>query len=262
MPCVLVIDDDPALVRVLRIALTAKGYSIVAASNGAEGISEAALQSPDVVVLDLGLPDIDGGEVCRRIREWSEVPIIVLSADGTEDRKVEVLDQGANDYMTKPFGMNELLARLRVALRHAPVPQQAELDAGPLHLDLVHHEARMSGEVVELTKREFAFLAYLAQNAGKVCTHRMVLEAVWGPRYLRATRYLREYAYRLRRKLGDEEGTFIVTHPGIGYQLVMPEPPAPEAPPPVHGPAGSATPPAPPANAAPEGGVETPTSGD
>jgi two-component system KDP operon response regulator KdpE len=225
MSRVLAIDDDPALVRVLNIALTAKGYDVSIASTGVEGISEAALQSPDVIVLDLGLPDIDGAEVCRRIREWSTVPIIVLSADGTEDRKVEVLDRGANDYMTKPFGMNELLARVRVALRHSADPQQSELDAGPLHLDLVHHEARMSGAVVELTNREFAFLAYLAQNAGKVCTHRMVLEAVWGPRYLRATRYLREYAYRLRRKLGDQDGTFIVTHPGIGYQLVIPEPP-------------------------------------
>jgi len=262
VPNVLVIDDDPALVRVLRIALAAKGYDVEAASTGAQGISEAALRSPDVVVLDLGLPDIDGGEVCRRIREWSEVPIIVLSADGTENRKVEVLDLGANDYMTKPFGMNELLARLRVVLRHGPAPQQSELDAGPLHLDLVHHEARMSGALVELTKREYAFLTYLAQNAGKVCTHRMVLEAVWGPRYLRATRYLREYAYRLRRKLGDEEGTFLVTHPGIGYQLVVPEPPAPSGPP--HPPASAATaeppaqpataePPAPPATAEPPG---------
>lgn len=229
MARVLVIDDDPALVRVLRIALTAKSYDVTAASTGAQGISEAALQSPEVVVLDLGLPDIDGAEVCRRIREWSKVPIIVLSADGTEDRKVEVLDKGANDYMTKPFGMNELLARLRVALRQGGEPQRSEVDAGPLRLDLVHHEARLSGEVVELTNREFAFLAYLAQNAGKVCTHRMVLEAVWGHRHVRDTRYLREYAYRLRRKLGDEEGRFIVTHPGIGYQLVAPEAPAPSA---------------------------------
>ncbi|MGO8877279.1 MAG: response regulator transcription factor [Acidimicrobiales bacterium] len=235
MARVLVIDDDPALVRVLRIALAAKDYDVVAASTGAQGISEAALESPDVVVLDLGLPDIDGAEVCRRIREWSEVPIIVLSADGTEDRKVEVLDKGANDYMTKPFGMNELLARLRVALRHGPPAQEAEIDAGPLHLDLAHHEARMAGTVVELTNREFAFLAYLAQNAGKVCTHRMVLEAVWGPRHLRATRYLREYAYRLRRKLGDEEGTLLVTHPGIGYQLVAPETPGPDGPAPGAG---------------------------
>lgn len=220
MPRVLVVDDDPALVRVLRIALSAKGYDVVVAATGVQGISEAALQSPDVVVLDLGLPDIDGGEVCRSVREWSDVPIIVLSADGTEDRKVEALDRGASDYMTKPFGMNELLARLRVALRHSGPELPAELDVGPLHLDLAHHGASLSGKTVELTKREFAFLTYLARNAGKVCTHDMVLEAVWGPRHLRATHYLREYAYRLRRKLGDEDGVFLVTHPGIGYELV------------------------------------------
>ena len=225
VPRVLVIDDDPALLRVLRISLSARDYNVVVASTGAQGISETALKSPDVVVLDLGLPDIDGVEVCRRIREWSQVPVIVLSADGTEDRKVEALDNGANDYITKPFGMSELLARIRVALRHRVDEAPSELQVGPLHLDLVHHETRMSGKIVELTNREFAFLAYLAQNAGRVCTHRMVLEAVWGPRYVRATRYLREYAYRLRRKLGDEDGRFIVTHPGIGYQLVAPEPP-------------------------------------
>jgi two-component system KDP operon response regulator KdpE len=202
----------------------ARDYDVVVASDGAQGISEAALQSPDVVVLDLGLPDLDGIEVCRRIREWSQVPVIVLSADGTENRKVEALDNGANDYMTKPFGMNELLARIRVALRHRLEEAPSELQVGPLHLDLVHHEATMSGEVVELTGREFAFLTYLAQSAGRVSTHRMVLEAVWGPRYVRSTRYLREYAYRVRRKLGDEDGSFIVTHPGIGYQLVAPEP--------------------------------------
>jgi two-component system, OmpR family, KDP operon response regulator KdpE len=229
MPRVLVIDDDPALLRVLRISLTARGYAVVVASNGAQGISEAALQSPDVVVLDLGLPDLDGVEVCRRIREWSLVPVIVLSADATEDRKVEALDNGANDYITKPFGMNELLARLRVVLRHPAEQGPTELDVGPLHLDLVHHETLMDDKVVELTRTEFAFLAYLAQNAGRVCTHRMVLEAVWGPRHVRSVRYLREYAYRLRRKLGDEDGHFVVTHPGIGYQLVAPEPPGPLA---------------------------------
>jgi len=221
---ILLIDDDPALVRVLRIALSAKEYEVITATSGAQGISEAALSAPDVVVLDLGLPDIDGGEVCRALREWSSVPIIVLSADGTEDRKVEALDQGASDYMTKPFGMNELLARLRVSLRHSGPERPAVVDAGPLHLDLAHHEASMSGVRVELTRREFAFLAYLAQNAGKICTHRMVLEAVWGPHYLRATRYLREYAYRLRRKLGDEDGVLLVTHAGIGYELALPAP--------------------------------------
>lgn len=226
---ILVIDDDPALLRVMRIALAARGYDVLLATNGSQGISEVALHDPDTVVLDLGLPDLDGVEVCRRIREWSAVPVIVLSADGTEHRKVEALDAGADDYMTKPFGMDELQARLRVAQRRrtAVSSTEPELTVGPLELDLVHHETRMNGEAVELTRREFGFLAFLAQNAGKVCTQRMILEAVWGPRYARESQYLREYAYRVRRKLGDEEGNFLVTHPGIGYQLVPPDIPHP-----------------------------------
>jgi two-component system, OmpR family, KDP operon response regulator KdpE len=227
---ILVVDDDPALLRVLRIALGAIGYDVFAAATGAGGISEAALRSPDAVVLDLGLPDLDGVEVCLRMREWSDAAVIVLSADATEDRKVEALDAGADDYITKPFGMNELSARLRVALRHrgaAPRtdggPDLREIDAGPLHLDLVHHEATMRGAAVDLTRREFGFLAYLARYLGRVCTHRMILEAVWGPRYANDARYLREYAYRLRRKLDDPDGAFLRTRPGIGYQLVVPE---------------------------------------
>ena len=229
MAGILVIDDDPSLLRVMRIALAAHGYDVWLASSGAQGISEAALHAPDAVVLDLGLPDLDGVEVCRRIREWSAVPMIVLSADGTEHRKVEALDAGADDYMTKPFGMDELQARLRVALRRRPSASAGEplLEVGPLEMDLAHHETRMKAEPVELTRREFGFLAFLAQNAGKVCTQRMILEAVWGPRYARQSQYLREYAYRVRRKLGDDEGTFLVTHPGIGYQLVPPEAEAP-----------------------------------
>ena len=234
MPRVLVVDDDPALVRVLRIALGALGYEVLAAATGTKGISDAALGTPDAVVLDLGLPDIDGVQVCRVIREWSDAAVIVLSADATEDRKVEALDAGADDYMTKPFGMNELSARLRVALRHRAgagvrtggigvEPERHELDAGPLHLDLVHHEATMHGAAVDLTRREFSVLAYLARYAGRVCTHRMILEHVWGPRYVDDARYLREYAYRIRRKLGDGDGAFLRTRPGIGYQLVPPE---------------------------------------
>ncbi len=221
---VLAIDDDQALLRVLRIGLGALGYEVDVASTGEQGVSRAATGSPDVVVLDLGLPDLDGMEVCRRIRQWSAVPVIVLSADGTEDRKIAALDGGADDYMTKPFGMGELEARLRVALRHRAAEHDAEEDkhlvVGPLELDLVHHEARMGGERVELTTREFALLAYLARHAGKICTHRMILEHVWGPHYGTETQYLRVYAYRLRRKLGDEEGRFLRTHPGVGYQLV------------------------------------------
>ena len=157
---VLAVDDDQALLRVLRIGLSSLGYSVLTAATGEQGVTQAAMGAPDVVVLDLGLPDLDGLEVCRRLRQWSAVPIIVLSADGTEDRKIAALDGGADDYMTKPFGMGELEARLRVALRHRAVDDgEAEpqhLEVGPLELDLVHHEARMDGRTVELTTREFA----------------------------------------------------------------------------------------------------------
>jgi two-component system KDP operon response regulator KdpE len=220
---VLAVDDDQALLRVLRIGLSALGHTVLVASTGEQGVSQAAIGGPDIIVLDLGLPDLDGMEVCRRIRLWSDVPIIVLSADGTEDRKIASLDGGADDYMTKPFGMGELEARLRVALRHrAPEPGEEEVKAievGALQLDLVHHEARMEGRPVELTTREFALLVFLARNAGKICTHRMILEHVWGPHYGTETQYLRVYVYRLRRKLGDEKGELLRTNPGVGYQL-------------------------------------------
>jgi two-component system KDP operon response regulator KdpE len=226
MATVLAIDDDPALLRALRIGLEALGHSVTTATNGERGMSEAALVQPDVIVLDLGLPDLDGLEVCRRIRQWSNVPIIVLSAEGTENRKIAALDGGADDYMTKPFGMGELDARLRVALRRRPGDEPddvRELDVGPLHLDLVHQEARLRGEPVDLTAREFALLAYLARHAGKICTHKLVLEAVWGPHYGTETQYLRVYAYRLRRKLGPEGDAMLHTVPGIGYRLTEPD---------------------------------------
>jgi two-component system KDP operon response regulator KdpE len=220
---ILAVDDDAALLRVLRIGLMALGHEVLTASTGNQGISQAAVGAPDVIVLDLGLPDMDGLEVCRRIRQWSAVPIIVLSADGTEDRKIAALDGGADDYMTKPFGMGELEARLRVALRHRPQDSDEQepttVTIGPLELDLVRHQGRMNGRDLDLTTREFAFLAYLARNAGKVSTHRMILEHVWGPRYGTETHYLRVYSYRLRRKLGDPDGRFLRTLPGIGYEL-------------------------------------------
>lgn len=222
MTTVLVVDDDPALQRVLRLALRGLHYDVVAAMTGSAGLSEAALHSPDVIVLDLGLPDMDGVDVCRRIREWTETPIIVLSADATEDRKVRALDLGADDYVTKPFSMPELEARLRVALRRrqSAETRPAVLTSGPLEVDVVRHEVRMNGVPVELTKKEFQILAYLAEHPGKVITHRTLLDAVWGPGFGASPRYLREYAYRLRRKLGDDEGRLIVSRPGIGYQLV------------------------------------------
>jgi two-component system KDP operon response regulator KdpE len=220
---VLVIDDDPSLLRALRLGLQAGGHEVVTAVNGEQGISQTALTSPDIVVLDLGLPDIDGQAVCRRIRQWSEVPIIILSASGAEDRKVAALDGGADDYVTKPFGMAELEARIRTAIRHrTSEPADAEpssITVGPLDLDLVHHEACMEGSPVELTGKEFEVLSYLARHAGRTCTHQMVLTAVWGTGYGREAQYLHAYVHRLRQKLDDRKGALIRTAPGVGYSL-------------------------------------------
>jgi two-component system KDP operon response regulator KdpE len=221
MARVLVIDDDPSLLQALRVGLRAGGHEVTGVVNGEQGISHAALDAPDVIVLDLGLPDVDGMTVCRRIRQWSEVPIIVLSATEAEDRKIAALDIGADDYVTKPFGMGELEARIRAAIRHRRAEQdeqtQTRVSVGPLDLDLVRHEARLAGTNVELTAREFDVLAYLAQNAGKTCTHQMILVAVWGPGYADEAQYLHAYVHRLRQKLHDESGRLIKTAAGIGY---------------------------------------------
>jgi two-component system, OmpR family, KDP operon response regulator KdpE len=219
---VLLVDDDASLLRALRIGLSARGYEVAVASNGSDGLAQVSLVDPDVVVLDLGLPDVDGVETCRRIRQWSQMPIIVLSATEAEDRKVAALDSGADDYVTKPFGMAELEARLRVALRRGAGREKgspSELDVGRLHVDLVHHMAELDGRPLDLTAREFDLLAYLARHAGKVCTHQMILRDVWGSAYGNEAHYLRVYTHRLRRKLGDA-GSMLRTQPGIGYQLV------------------------------------------
>jgi two-component system KDP operon response regulator KdpE len=228
---VLVVDDDPALLRALRIGLEVRGFEVIAAHTGAEGLSRAAQAMPHLVVLDLGLPDIDGVEVCKRLRQWTDVPVIVLSALDSEDRKVLALDSGADDYVTKPFGMQELEARLRVALRHSaardPSSAPATLTVGPIHVDVASRTVKVGGSAIELTAREFDLLAYLARNAGKVCTHRTILREVWGPGYGNETHYLRVYASRLRRKLGDEGGPLLRTNPGVGYQLVDERPTQP-----------------------------------
>ena len=221
MARILLVDDDQSLLRALRIGLSARGYEVLTARSGEEGIAQVSLATPDVMVLDLGLPDIDGIEVCRRVRQWSEVPIIVLSAAGTEDRKVAALDAGADDYVTKPFGMAELEARLRVVLRRSKQTgpdEPSELSVGRIQVDLVHHMAELDGQPLELTGREFDLLAYLARHAGKVCTQQMILRDVWGSAYGNESHYLRVYAHRLRRKLGDA-GHLLHTQPGIGYQL-------------------------------------------
>jgi two-component system, OmpR family, KDP operon response regulator KdpE len=186
LPRVLIIDDDPDLIKACTLGLEALGHQVWNAGTAATGLAEAAIRAPDVIILDLGLPDLDGLEVCRRIRTWSSVPIVVLSADSTEDRKVSALEDGADDYMTKPFGMRELNVRLKVALRHNQVTDGGDaepttIEVGPLSLDLAHYQATHHGQPLDLTPKEFEFLAYLARNAGKVCTRRMILEKVWGP---------------------------------------------------------------------------------
>ncbi len=227
MAKVLVIDDDPSLLRALRLGLKAGGHEVVVAADGEHGISQTALVSPDVVVLDLGLPDLDGLAVCRRIREWSEVPIIILSASGSEDRKVAALNGGADDYVTKPFGMAELEARIRTAIRHgrseADEGTPPNMTVGGLDLDLVHHEVRWQGHAVDLTSKEFDVLSYLARHAGRTCTHQMILSAVWGSGYGREAQYLHAYVHRLRQKLDDSSATLIRTAPGVGYCLNEPK---------------------------------------
>jgi two-component system KDP operon response regulator KdpE len=223
MAKVLVVDDDSSLLRALRLGLQAGGHQVITAANGEQGISQTALATPDVVVLDLGLPDIDGLAVCKRIRQWSDVPIIILSASGTEDRKVAALDGGADDYVTKPFGMAELEARIRAALRHSKGEPEEQVPAnvslGLLEIDLVHHEARLQGATVALTAKEFEVLSFLARHVGRTCTHQMILAAVWGTGYGQEAQYVHAYVHRLRQKLNDRSGTLIQSAPGVGYSL-------------------------------------------
>ena len=227
MTRVLVIDDEPALLRAVSAALKARDYDVATVGTGQAAIDAIALTPPDVVVLDLGLPDLDGIEVCRRVREWSDVPIVVLSAEGSEERKVLALDQGADDYVTKPFSTAELLARIRVALRHrkhvASPEDDAVLRVGDIEVDLARHVVEVGGRKVELTPKEFAFLALLARWPGRVLTHRTILQEVWGPEYGSESQYLRVYASQLRKKLDDDPARpRLVTEPGVGYRLVDP----------------------------------------
>ncbi|MHB1533866.1 MAG: response regulator transcription factor [Acidimicrobiales bacterium] len=223
MARILVIDDELPILRALSIGLRAKGYELLTAQTGEDGLARAASYLPDVIVLDLGLPDLDGVDVCLAIRAWSDVPIVVLSAHGAEERKVAALDSGADDFVTKPFGMGELEARLRVALRHRrsrSEPEPAVAEVGALRVDLARRQVTIHDEVIELTAREFDLLAYLARHAGKVLTHHLILEEVWGPGYGEEVQYLWVYSNRLRRKLGDDKGRLLRTISGTGYQLV------------------------------------------
>jgi two-component system KDP operon response regulator KdpE len=225
---VLVVEDERNMARVMSAGLQARGYRVSVARTGQDGLDLSASEDPAVVILDLGLPDIDGIEVCRRMRQWSRAPIIVVTADGAVDRKILALDEGADDYVTKPFAMPELLARLRVALRHrraiGPVFDEGLLEVGDLTIDTADHQVTVGGEPVELTPKEFEFLALLARHQGKVLTHRAILQHVWGAEAAGRTEYLRTYANQLRNKLADDPARpRLVTEPGVGYRLVARE---------------------------------------
>ena len=226
---ILVVDDEHAIVRALGAALEARGYRVDVARDGHEALEKAAGTTPDLIILDLGLPDLDGIEVCRKVRAWSDVPIVVLTAEGSDEAKVSALDEGADDYVTKPFSTPELLARVRVALRHAEsrrghdAPDEARYEVGSLVVDLPHHEVRVGDTKLDLTPKEFGFLAVLAKHPGRVLTHRMILQEVWGEGYGTETQYLRVYASQLRKKLAGLGAPDLVTEPGVGYRLVQAE---------------------------------------
>jgi two-component system KDP operon response regulator KdpE len=224
-PSVLVIDDEPQILRALRTILTAKQFRVSVATRGEEGLTLAAANPPDIIILDLSLPDMDGVEVCTRLREWTQIPIIILSVRDGERDKVQALDRGADDYLTKPFGIEELLARIRVALRHsvqAMGSPRTVVKAGPLEVDLTRHTVTRGSEEVKLTATEFKLLAYLAANSDRVLTHQSILTHVWDSADADHVEYLRVYMGQLRKKLeaNSEDPQYLLTEPGIGYRFI------------------------------------------
>lgn len=224
-PKILVIEDEQEIRRFLRVSLVNHGYRLIEADTGQGGVLQAASQQPDLILLDLGLPDVDGMEVIRQVREWSQVPILILSARGQEHEKVNALDAGADDYLTKPFSVSELLARLRVALRHAAhskgEPGEPVFVLDSLRVDLAARQVTVEETEVHLTPIEYRLLATLVKYAGKVVTHRQLLKEVWGPDSVYETQYLRVYMGQLRRKVEHDPARprFLLTEPGIGYRL-------------------------------------------
>lgn len=222
-PTILVIDDEAQIRKFLQISLKAQGYKVLEAANGGEGLAQAALAKPDLVVLDLGLPDRDGQAVLRDLREWSQVPVLVLSVRASESEKVLALDGGANDYVTKPFGIQEFLARVRVLLRLAGSGEQgaARVSSGPLTVDFAYRRVTLDGVEVALTRKEYEVLATLARHLGRVLIQQQLLKEIWGASHVEDSHYLRVVVGHLRQKLGDDPANprFIVTEAGVGYRL-------------------------------------------
>ncbi|HEY0761409.1 MAG TPA: response regulator transcription factor [Pyrinomonadaceae bacterium] len=225
-PRILVVDDEPQLTRVLRTGLKSRGYDVRAAADGLAGLEAFNDWHPDLVITDLAMPNVDGLELCRRLRAISQVPIIVLSAKGEEKTKVEALDLGADDFVTKPFGIDELLARVRASLRRANAPPINEatatvLDSGDFHVDLESREITVSGKAIHLTPKEFDLLVYFIRHSGKVLTHRTLLAALWGGNYVEQNEYLRVFVGNLRKKIEPDAATprYILTEPWIGYRF-------------------------------------------
>ncbi len=224
-PGIVLIEDEPQIRRFLRPALAGQGYRLFEAATGEAGLIETATRQPDLVVLDLGLPDMDGIEVIRRLREWTAIPIIILSARGQESDKIAALDAGADDYVSKPFGIGELLARMRVALRHAThgpgESGEATFAIGDLQVDLSRRQVTVAGEAIHLTPIEYRLLTTLIRHAGKILTHQHLLREVWGPNQTDQAQYLRVYIAQLRRKLEKDpaQPRYVLTEPGVGYRL-------------------------------------------
>lgn len=223
---ILVIDDEPQILRALRTILSAKQFQVSTAARGEEGLALAAAEQPDLIILDMSLPDMDGIRVCQALRAWTDTPILILSVRDSEKDKVAALDAGADDYLTKPFGIEELLARIRVALRHknqaAGSSKRTRVRAGKVEIDLTNFLVRRSGVEISLTATEFKLLAYLASHAGRVLTHQMILANVWDPAEADKIEYLRVYIRQLRKKLEDDPQNpkIILTEPGIGYRFL------------------------------------------
>lgn len=219
---ILVIDDEKQIRRLLEITLSANGYKVILSANGKDGLVDAATQHPSLVLLDLGLPDTDGQEILKKLREWYQKPVIILSVRDSEEEIIKALDNGANDYLTKPFRTGELLARIRVALRYGPESTDVSLlSFGSLSIDLANRTVRKNNELLKLTVTEFSLLLLFAKNRGRVLTHQYILKEVWGYGYLEQTQYLRVFVAQLRKKIEDNPSkpTLLITESGIGYRF-------------------------------------------